>query len=64
MVTESSVERAVESALPGRTRVVVTHRAATARRADVVVWLDDGRVRAVGPHADLWDDDEYRAVFG
>ncbi|WP_158840609.1 ABC transporter ATP-binding protein [Saccharothrix deserti] len=64
MVTESTVERAVESALPGRTRVVVTHRAATARRADFVVWLDDGRVRAVGPHADLWDDDEYRAVFG
>ncbi|WP_367131095.1 ABC transporter ATP-binding protein [Saccharothrix sp. HUAS TT1] len=64
MVTESTVERAVESALPGRTRVVVTHRAATARRADVVVWLDDGRVRKVGPHAELWDDDEYRAVFG
>ncbi|ONI87306.1 ABC transporter [Saccharothrix sp. ALI-22-I] len=64
MVTESTVERAVESALPGRTRVVVTHRAATARRADVVVWLDDGRVRAVGPHSELWDDDEYRAVFG
>lgn len=64
MVTESTVDRAVESALPGRTRVVVTHRAATARRADVVVWLDEGRVRAVGPHAELWDDDEYRAVFG
>ncbi|MEU4745031.1 ABC transporter ATP-binding protein [Actinosynnema sp. NPDC023658] len=64
MVTESTVERAVESALPGRTRVVVTHRAATARRADVVVWLDEGRVRAVGPHSELWDDDEYRAVFG
>jgi ATP-binding cassette, subfamily B, bacterial len=64
MVTESTVERAVESALPGRTRVVVTHRAATARRADVVVWLDDGRIRAMGPHSELWDDDEYRAVFG
>ncbi|MEU4447792.1 ABC transporter ATP-binding protein [Actinosynnema sp. NPDC050801] len=64
MVTESTVERAVETALPGRTRIVVTHRAATARRADVVVWLDEGRVRATGPHCDLWEDDEYRAVFG
>ena len=64
MVTESTVERAVESALPGRTRVVVTHRAATARRADVVIWLDDGRVRAVGPHSVLWEHDDYRAVFG
>ncbi|MBB5957878.1 ATP-binding cassette subfamily B protein [Saccharothrix tamanrassetensis] len=63
-VTESTVERAVESALPGRTRVVVTHRAATARRADAVVWLEDGRVRAVAPHLALWENAEYRAVFG
>ncbi|GAA0258756.1 ABC transporter ATP-binding protein [Saccharothrix mutabilis subsp. mutabilis] len=63
-VTESTVERALASALPGRTRVVVTHRAATARRADLVVWLEDGRVRARGPHEVLWDDAEYRAVFG
>ena len=40
------------------------HSIATARRADTVVWLDDGRVRAVGPHSELWDDDDYRAVFG
>ncbi|RKT53233.1 ABC transporter ATP-binding protein [Saccharothrix australiensis] len=63
-VTESTVEDALASALPGRTRVVVTHRAATARRADLVVWLEDGRVRAVAPHRALWDDADYRAVFG
>ncbi|WP_229795121.1 ATP-binding cassette domain-containing protein, partial [Saccharothrix coeruleofusca] len=63
-VTEATVERALRTALPGRTRIVVTHRAATARRADAVVWLEDGRVRAVGPHSALWRDAEYRAVFG
>ncbi len=63
-VTESTVERAMASALPGRTRIVVTHRAATARRADLVVWLEDGRVRAMATHTSLWDDTEYRAVFG
>ncbi|GAA1345411.1 ABC transporter ATP-binding protein [Saccharothrix algeriensis] len=63
-VTESTVERAVETALPGRTRVVVTHRAATAGRADAVVWLADGRVRAVAPHSALWGFAEYREVFG
>ncbi|MFC9256460.1 ABC transporter ATP-binding protein [Amycolatopsis thailandensis] len=62
-VTEASVEEAIERTLPGRTRVVVTHRAATAARADVVVWMEDGRVRAVGPHEELWRNSVYQAVF-
>ncbi|HEX6343664.1 ABC transporter ATP-binding protein [Umezawaea sp.] len=63
MVTEATVDRAIEAALPGRTKVVVTHRAATARRADLVVWLVDGRVHATGSHEALWLDPGYRAVF-
>ncbi|RSN37223.1 ABC transporter [Amycolatopsis sp. WAC 04169] len=62
-VTEAAVEEAIERTLPGRTRVVVTHRAATASRADTVVWLEDGRVRAVGTHDELWRTPAYRAVF-
>ena len=62
-VTEAAVENAIETALPGRTRVVVTRRATTAARADLVVWLENGRVRAVAPHARLWRDPEYRSVF-
>jgi ATP-binding cassette, subfamily B, bacterial RamA/AmfB len=63
MVTEAMVDKAIEAALPGRTKVVVTHRASTARRADLVVWLVDGRVRATGTHEVLWQDPAYRAVF-
>lgn len=62
-VTESRVDQAIESALPGRTRVVVSHRAATASHADLVVWLADGRVRGTGSHDELWTDPAYRAVF-
>jgi len=62
-VTESRVDSAISSALPGRTRVVVTHRPTTARRADLVVWLEDGRVRGTGSHDDLMLDPAYRAVF-
>ncbi|MFI5583773.1 ABC transporter ATP-binding protein [Amycolatopsis sp. NPDC051758] len=62
-VTEAAVERALASVLPGRTRVVVTHRAGTAARADLVVWLEEGRIRAVAPHAALWQDPGYRGVF-
>jgi ATP-binding cassette subfamily B protein len=62
-VTEAKVDAAMTTALPGRTRVVVTHRAATAARADLVVWLENGRVRGTGTHQELWDDEDYRAVF-
>lgn len=62
-MTEAKVDNALTSALPGRTRVVVTHRAATAARADLVVWLENGRVRGTGPHQELWNDEDYRAVF-
>ncbi|MFJ5992278.1 ABC transporter ATP-binding protein [Lentzea sp. NPDC092896] len=62
-VTEAKVDRALTTALPGRTRVVVTHRPATAARADLVVWLEEGRVRGTGTHQELWNDEDYRAVF-
>jgi ATP-binding cassette subfamily B protein len=62
-VTEAAVERALDGVLPGRTRIVVTHRAGTAARADLVVWLEEGRIRAVAPHAALWQEQGYRGVF-
>jgi ATP-binding cassette subfamily B protein len=62
MVTEMRIGQALD-ARDECTRLVVTHRAATAARADLVVWLDAGRVRAVGPHSRLWSDPDYREVF-
>ena len=40
------------------------HRASTAARADFVVWLEQGQVRAVAPHRVLWGEAAYRALFG
>ncbi|MFJ4466614.1 ABC transporter ATP-binding protein [Streptomyces sp. NPDC089424] len=62
-VTEHHITRAL-LARPRTTRLLVAHRPTTAARADAVAWLDGGRVRAVGSHARLWADPEYRAVFG
>ncbi|MFI6323221.1 ATP-binding cassette domain-containing protein [Nonomuraea sp. NPDC050556] len=63
-VTEMQVSRAITEELAGRTRLIVASRAATAARADLVAWIDGGRVRALGQHASLWRDPDYRAVFG
>ncbi|MEU3726573.1 ATP-binding cassette domain-containing protein [Streptomyces sp. NPDC031705] len=63
-VTAREVEHALAHRVRARTRLVVTHRASTAARADLVVWLEEGRVRATGTHERLWQDPAYRAVFG
>jgi ATP-binding cassette subfamily B protein len=63
-VAERQVSGALAGGGPGgRTRLVVTHRAAIAARADRVLWLEDGRVRAYDRHRVLWRDPAYRAVF-
>jgi len=61
MVTELQITRTLTEG--DRTRLLVTHRRATAARADLVVWLEAGRVRRYAPHDVLWEDPKYRAVF-
>lgn len=63
-VTELRVAQALFRDHPHRTRLLTTHRASTAARADTVAWLDSGHLRALAPHATLWPDPEYRALFG
>jgi ATP-binding cassette subfamily B protein len=64
MVTEMQISRTLTNDHGHRTRLIVTHRAATAARADLVVWLAAGRVRAVDTHEALWARPDYREVFG
>lgn len=61
--TEARVSAALEHALRGRTRLVVAHRPATAARADLVAWIEEGTTRALAPHRVLWRDPQYRALF-
>ncbi|GAA2093508.1 ATP-binding cassette domain-containing protein [Actinomadura alba] len=61
--TELQVSRALTKEFGDRTRLIVAHRAATASRADLVAWIDEGAIRAFGPHRELWRDPAYRAVF-
>ncbi|MER6156962.1 ABC transporter ATP-binding protein [Streptomyces sp. NPDC001868] len=63
-VTEHRITDALLRPATGGTRLLIAHRATTAARADAVAWLDGGRVRAVGPHAELWRTAGYRELFG
>ena len=51
--SEAAVQRALDTALEGRTSLVIAHRLSTVRRADQILVLADGRVVERGTHDDL-----------
>ncbi|MDD2917753.1 ABC transporter transmembrane domain-containing protein [Rhodoferax sp.] len=51
--SERMVQAALESAMRGRTTLVIAHRLATVIKADRIVVLDQGRVVEQGTHAEL-----------
>jgi ATP-binding cassette, subfamily B, bacterial len=66
--SESAVQRALKTALAGRTSLVIAHRLSTVRDADQILVIDGGRVVEAGKHADLLESgglyaDLYRTQF-
>ena len=51
--SERMVQAALESAMLGRTTLVIAHRLATVQRADMIVVLDHGLLVEQGTHAEL-----------
>jgi ATP-binding cassette, subfamily B, bacterial len=51
--SEAAVQRALKTALAGRTSLVIAHRLSTIREADQILVLDGGTIVERGRHADL-----------
>ncbi|HEY3952670.1 MAG TPA: ABC transporter ATP-binding protein [Streptosporangiaceae bacterium] len=51
--SEAAVQRALATALAGRTSLVIAHRLSTIRQADQILVIDGGRVRERGTHSEL-----------
>jgi ATP-binding cassette subfamily B protein len=51
--SEVAVQRALKSALSGRTSLVIAHRLSTIREADQILVVDGGRIIQHGTHAEL-----------
>jgi ATP-binding cassette subfamily B protein len=66
--SEHAVQQALDTALEGRTSLVIAHRLSTVRNADQILVVEDGRVTQRGTHAELLAEggtyaDLYRTQF-
>jgi ATP-binding cassette subfamily B protein len=51
--SEAAIQRALKTALAGRTSLVIAHRLSTIREADQILVIDDGRITERGSHERL-----------
>jgi ATP-binding cassette subfamily B protein len=51
--SEAAIQRALKSALAGRTSLVIAHRLSTIREADQILVIDEGQIRERGTHEQL-----------
>ncbi len=53
--SEAAIQRALKTALAGRTSLVIAHRLSTIREADQILVIDAGEIRERGTHQELLD---------
>jgi ABC-type multidrug transport system fused ATPase/permease subunit len=63
-LTEARLDQTLAQVTKGRTALIVAHRLATIRRADLILVIEEGRVAEQGTHAELIaSSGRYRALY-
>jgi ATP-binding cassette subfamily B protein len=51
--TEDRIIRELKDVMKGKTSIVIAHRISTVKEADIIIYLDHGRITEQGTHAEL-----------
>lgn len=61
--TEALIQEAIEKLLEGRTSIVIAHRLSTIRSADKILVMHKGRLREIGSHEELLEQNGIYATL-
>ena len=53
--TERAILQNLRAQRTGRTTILIAHRISTVEQMDRIIFLEDGRVTAIGPHSELYE---------
>ncbi len=51
--TEDEINESIKSVLKGRTSIIISHRVSSVKEADLIVYLENGRIAEKGTHDEL-----------
>lgn len=57
--TEAAIQQAMKTLMQGRTSFVIAHRLSTIREADLILYVNNGRIVESGTHQQLLDNRSY-----
>ncbi len=52
-VSEHLVQEALDNLMQGRTTIIIAHRLSTIKNADIIVVMEEGRIKQIGQHSEL-----------
>ena len=54
--TEKSIMENLRKTRSGKTTILIAHRISTVEKMDKIIFIDDGKIQAIGHHSDLYRD--------
>jgi ATP-binding cassette subfamily B protein len=52
-LTEAFIQKGMENLMQDRTSFIIAHRLSTIRRADRIIFIENGRIAEMGSHSEL-----------